>query len=176
MTSDKTRPANIYKLVNMITNEIYIGATFQPLHKRHYDRKKGYNTWLRGMKYSNKHKLFSNIYEYGWEAFRMELIKEVEVSSKAELHAIEGDYIRKLDTYKNGLNGRLENLNVKGNKKQYNQQYRKDNKDKIKHRNKQYREANKNRNKCKACGYSCCNKRDFTRHCKSKKHQKNIAK
>ena len=166
--NDKKKTGRIYQLVNMITNEIYVGATLQTLHKRQYDRKRYYNTWLKGKsQFSDSHKLFDNIYKYGWECFRCELLAEVEVSNKAELHKIEGDWIRKLDTYNNGLNGAIPQRDIKQyyqenkdelverQKKYYqdnkdtiakqNKQYRQNNKDKITKWNKQYQKNNKNK-------------------------------
>ena len=108
MPSEKKRRAYIYCLVNMLTNEKYINSTFQPLYKHQYQRKRAYMRWLQGKNHNtNEHKLFQNVYKYGWDVFRVELVEEVEVENKQQLYAKEGEYIRKLDTYKNGLNGRI---------------------------------------------------------------------
>ena len=147
MPSDtKKRTGSVYQLVNMVTNEKYIGSTLQTLYKRQFDRRLNYNKWLKGKSTnSDSHKLFTNIYEYGWECFRIELLSEVKVQNKAELHKIEGDWIRKLDTFNNGLNGQIPNrdnkqyqLDNKDKLTQYQKQYRLDNKDKIVNDRKQY--------------------------------------
>ena len=87
--------------------------------------------------------IYSNIYEYGWECFRMELLQEVDVKNKQELFKIEGDWIRKLDTFNNGLNqmisGRTKKQYYKENKKkmyEYFAMYRKKNRERINERQK----------------------------------------
>ena len=137
--TDSKRLGRIYQMVNMMTNEKYVGATFSPLHKRLYDRRKYYKQWLRG-KFDSDRKLFQNIYNYGWECFRMELLEEVEVENKQELFKIEGDWIRKLDTFKNGLNSTGYS---KEELQERRKTYKEKNKDKIAQQNKKYREKNK---------------------------------
>ena len=132
-TTEQNRLGRIYQMVNMMTNEKYVGSTFQPLHKRLDDRKRTYDNWLRGTIEGDR-KLFQNIHEYGWECFRIELLKEVEVKNKQELYKIEGDWIRKLDTYKNGLNGTIAGRTRK--------QYQKDEKQKISETNLKWRQNN----------------------------------
>ena len=128
--TDSKKIGRIYQMINMMTNKIYIGATFSPLHKRMYERKKTYNRWLEG-KVESDRKLFNSIYKYGWEAFRTEILEEVEVKNKQELFKIEGDWIRKKDSFKNGLNGRIE-AQTQEEKKQQQKEWRESNKDKMK--------------------------------------------
>ena len=193
-TNTKKKTGRIYQLVNMITNEKYVGATLQTLYKRQYDSRVNYNLWLNGKsKNSDNHKLFDSIHEYGWECFRIELLTEVEVNHKAELHKIEGDYIRKLDTFNNGLNGQIPQRDKKEYDKQkyeYNKlkisqqhkQYYQNNKDKILKNAKQYQQHNKdkilqyqnnnsNKYNCSICCYSTYNKTYYTRHLNSRKHK-----
>ena len=143
MPSDtKKRTGRVYQLVNMITNEKYIGSTFQTLYKRQFDRRQNYNRWLKGKSHFNdNHQLFNNIHEYGWESFRIELLAEVEVNTKAELYKIEGDYIRKYDTFNDGLNGAIPNRD----RKEYMKQYQQDNKDKFANYRKKYYQNNKDK-------------------------------
>ena len=151
MKTDNKKTGRIYQLVNMVTGEKYVGATLQTLTKRNYDRKKHYNEWLKGKTdNTDTHKLYSNIFEYDWECFRCELIKEVEVTNRTELYKIEGDYIRQYDTYNNGLNGRIEGRDVKewyeNNKdkiNKYAEEYRENNKEKINKYAEEYRKKNK---------------------------------
>ena len=173
MSSDakKTKTGRIYQLVNMITNEKYVGATFQTLYKRQYDRKRNYNKWLKGKSQNgDKHKLFDNIHQYGWECFRIELLAEVEVKNRAELHKLEGDYIRKLDTFNNGLNGNIPNRD----RKQYHKQRYQNNKDKVLKQQEQYRQNNNSKYICKICNYPTSDKNNYTRHLKTQKHKSNI--
>ena len=145
----KTRTGRIYQLVNMITNEKYVGATFQPLYKRQYNRKNMYNRWLKGKGVvSQNHKLFNNIKQYGFNNFRIELLSEVEVKNRGELNKLEGDYIRKLDTYNNGLNGQIPNRDSKQryqDNKDIKKQHYQNNKDNILHQQKQYYNDNKDK-------------------------------
>ena len=139
MKTETKRTGRIYQLVNMITNQRYIGSTIQTLPKRQYWRKVNYNKWLKDkhnrVKFDNK--LFQNIYEYGWECFRCELLAEVEVNNKTELHKIEGDWIRKLDTFNNGLNGLIPNRDQK--------EYRLDNREKRNQEHTIYYQNNKHK-------------------------------
>ena len=185
MTSDKTRQAKIFMFINMLTKHQYIKSTFQSLTKAKYDIKKNYNEWLQGNNVDiEKHKLFADIRRYGWNVFRMELIKTVEVNNKQELYAREGECIRERDTFVNGLNEKVESVNVsresthhdnaeikprikinwkdKKSMREYNRKYKRE-----------YRKANKYRFQCKACDYSTSTSYNWKRHCKSKKHKRN---
>ena len=181
--TDTKRLGRIYQLVNMMTNEKYIGSTFQPLHKRMNERRRTYRKWLKGS-YPTDRKLFSNIDEYGWECFRMELLEEIEVKNKQELRKLEGDWIRKLDTFKNGLNGE-----IAGRTKE---EYEQDEKEKLDKFRKLWRQNNKEKAKaidaknwkrnykkyqkdivrCE-CGISMM-RRNFNRHLKTKTHKENL--
>ena len=165
MPSDtKKRTGRVYQLVNMVTNEKYIGSTLQTLYKRQFDRRRNYNNWLKGKGHiSDCHQLFNNIHEYGWESFRIELLAQVEVNNKAELHKIEGDWIRKLDTFNNGLNGLIPNRDKK--------EYYQNNKDKIINYKKQYRQKNKNKYTCIFCNYSTYHKSSYISHLNTQKHK-----
>lgn len=138
-----TRTGRIYQLKNLITNELYVGSTFDTLQKRNMYRKSNYRKWLEGNStkaYDNK--LYSSIFEYGWEAFVIELLQEVEVKSKQDLHKLEGEWIRKLNTYHKGLNSQLQNRTQK-EIKEYRRSYFNANRDRILAINKIYREKNK---------------------------------
>ena len=172
--TDSKKTGRIYQMVNMITNEKYVGATFSPLHKRLYQRKARYERWLRGQNESDT-KLFRSIHEYGWESFRMELLEEVNVKNKQELFKIEGEWIRKLDTFKNGLNSKIE-----GQKKK--EWYRKNQVKRLKQMKKwiqnnrdkvvETRQKWKQKVECE-CGCSITRKY-LSKHLKTKKHQQNI--
>ena len=158
--TDEKRVGRIYQMVNMMTNEKYVGASFQPLHKRLYVRKSQYERWLQG-KLETDRKLFKNIHEYGFECFRMELLEEVKVRNKQELFKIEGDWIRKLDTFKNGLNSQISGLTEEG-KKQHKKKWRDNNKEQI----------NLNQKQKMECECNCIiTKRMLKRHLKTKKHK-----
>ena len=182
-TDTKKRTGRVYQLVNMITNEKYIGSTFQTLYKRQFDRRFNYNNWLKGKShFSDNHQLFNNIHEYGQESFRIELLAEVEVNNKAELYKIEGDYIRKYNTFNNGLNGLIPNRDRKEYKKQYYKkhkekivkqykQYRQNNKDNITEYHKQYQKNNSQKFNCTFCNYSTYHKSKYISHLNTPKHK-----
>ena len=84
---------------------------FKLLIKDKHLRKNNYNSWLQGNgNVSANHKLFNNIKKYGWDNFRIELIIKIENCDKHKLYRVEGEWIRKLDTYNNGLNSALPRL------------------------------------------------------------------
>ena len=196
--SNILKDGKVYQLINMLTNEIYVGSTFQSLHKRHHQRKLNYERWLKSEKsiFSHNHKLFSNIYEYGWECFRLELLENVKVKSKDELFAIEGQWIRKLDTYKNGLNGKIQNRSKKQYNKEckdkiaiYNKQYKDKNRIELARKRKERYDANpqkyrqisrniyhknKGKFKCDICSYSCGDMYHLNRHKQSRTHKENM--
>lgn len=155
MKTAKKRTGHIYQFVNMITGEMYIGSTFQKLSKRASSRKQQYRNWLTGKsQYADNNKLFQNIYDYGFESFRYELLQSVEVNNKQELHKIEGDYIRKYDTFKNGLNGVIAGRCKAEYNKEYGEKYRKVNKEKIRKRDAIYYQRNKEKIKTRQSQYS----------------------
>jgi hypothetical protein len=105
----------------------------------------------------------------------MVLVEEVSCENKKQLHKIEREYIEKLGAT---LNNRIPNRSGI--------EYKKDNKDKIKERKKKYyenniekfREVNKEYRKLRTtciCG-TYINLSNKSRHLKSKKHRKLIAK
>lgn len=121
-TTKKQRKGKIYQLVNMITNEKYIGSTIQSLNQRKRTRIKSYNKWLKNKSYCKSHnKLFINIQKYGWDNFRIELLQSVEFTDRDELFRLEGEYIRHYDTYNNGLNTYMCKATEDEKRKRYNE-------------------------------------------------------
>ena len=76
----------IYRIKNLITNEVYIGSTIESLRVRNVKRLYEYRSWLSGKnkKLANR-KLYESFYEYGLECFRVELISIVQVKTISEL-------------------------------------------------------------------------------------------
>ena len=112
----------IYKILNTETDDVYIGSTIQPLSKR-----------LNCHKHSITHarmKLYKLMCELGVNKFYIELVENCPCSSKEELHAREGHWIRACGTL---------NQCVAGRKKA---QYRIDKAEQIKVNDKQYYESN----------------------------------
>jgi len=82
----------IYKLTSSQTEKCYIGSTTNDPQKRLNDHKSNYKYWLNG---TGRYNTSYEIVKFGDVA--MEILEEVEVESKKELHQIEGIYQRECD-------------------------------------------------------------------------------
>jgi hypothetical protein len=109
--------AKIYKLWSPEGDDIYVGSTAQPLYARLSAHK-------RKMKYSSKI-LFEK-----YDDVRIELIEYFPCDNKEQLNKKEGEYIRKLDCVNRNIAGRT--------MKEYNQD-KKEHHQKWYHDNKQYK-------------------------------------
>ncbi len=79
----------IYKLVNNADNEIYIGSTCVPLHKRFYKHK------TDGTKFPER-KVYKHLTGIGWDEVKIILIESFPCENKMELEKRERYYIDKL--------------------------------------------------------------------------------
>ena len=123
----------IYKLVNDINDNFYVGSTVNSLAKRKYwHRTKG--SMMPGVK---------AIYdEIGWDQLKIVLVENFPCDSNDELRQRERFWY---DELKPDLNRQRPWVGVEEAKqetKQRNEQYQQDNVDKIKQQQKEYREAN----------------------------------
>jgi len=85
----------IYKIINNVNNQIYIGCTINSLTNR-------FNEHLyRCFKTDYNSKLYSSMKKYGKENFTIELIEECDVE---KIYTTEKKYIQEYDSYYNGLN------------------------------------------------------------------------
>ena len=73
----------IYSYTNLITKEVYVGATTTSLHRRHMFRKNEYNQWLLN---PNDNKLFNSILHHGWNNFEYKIIEEMDLRTKKDLY------------------------------------------------------------------------------------------
>jgi len=131
----------IYRIEDILNlNIYYIGSTFNSIEERFISHKFNYYNWLK-----NKDKYKISIYtyfeDYGIENFKIELLGEYEVDNKIELLKIEQD---KIDDNGNCVNINNAYINIE-NKKIQDQNYREENKDKIKEYKKKYSENNKDK-------------------------------
>ena len=101
--------AKIYKILNDVDDDIYIGATCQSLSQRMAEHRQ--NT---GRKQTKEWKFYQKMRDLGVEHFYIELVKEAPCETREQLRAIEGEYIRELGTLNTKIAGR--------NKKQYDQE------------------------------------------------------
>lgn len=131
----------IYKILNSIDDEIYVGSTCQALSKRmSCHRKNSVRIRLLHLK------LYKHMTELGCEHFYIELIESYPCNSIEELRAKEGEYIRAIGT----LNDRIAGRNSQGWYQDYKEKvkthqklYNDSNKEHIKEANKAYYELNK---------------------------------
>ena len=115
----------IYKLLNTINDEVYIGSTCSKLSQRmakhRYDMKSSR---------SSHYKIYQRMKELGIENFYIELLCECPCDNKEQLQAVEGQYIRQFGTLNERIAGRSK------------QEYRDLHKEENKERCKKYRENN----------------------------------
>ena len=172
----------IYKIVDVGYNKMYIGSTTEPLSKRMERHRHFYDRYRKGL--SNFVTSYYIFNEFGVENCKIEWIGDFPCNSRKELEAEEGNHIRRNDCVNKKIAGRTPH--------QYNIENYKDNKTKINEKNKKHYEQNReatnerhrknywaNRDKVLAnqaqkitcsCG-SIHRKGDKTKHERTKKHQ-----
>ena len=167
----KFQRGKIYSIRSYQTNEVYIGSTCQPLHKRLNDHRSHYKQCLNGKNsYVSSFEIVKHLDSY------IELIELYPCNSKIELERREGEIIRIRNCVNKRIAGRTKQQYYQDNK-QHIQQYQQDNKLSIQQQKKQYYQDNKlsirQRQKQKYicdCGSSGqINKK--SKHFKSIKHQ-----
>ena len=176
--------AKIYKIVNDIDDDTYIGATCQALSKRMAEHRKSMKS-----KRDNHIKLYKKMNEIGVEHFKILLVEETPCENVEQLRAIEGDYIRELGTLNSQIAGRTSGDYEKEFKERYypsKKIYRENSREILNEKNKEYYNArkeeicSKHRQKynevtilkmtCELCG-TVHNKNNKPLHLRSKKHQ-----
>ena len=195
----------VYKIINKIDNEIYVGSTFNQLRHRWQGHKKHYNEWINGTS-KNKCSIFEKFKLLGIENFKIILIKEYLVyrehkKDRKHLLSKEQLWINKLKCINincafNPIKKELKKEYLKQyyqNNKQKIKEYYEDNKDKINEKLKEYRLNNKEKIKETKKQYRLKNKDTINKkfncscggkytnsnkvkHMKSKKHLKYIKK
>ena len=155
---NKYENSKIYKIVNPDTDNIYIGSTCQKyLCTRFNGHKQDYKNFKSGKdrKHANSTLIFDasdNIYDT-----KIILIENFPCNSKEELQKREFEIITNTKNCVNSCNGKYINDKKKYQKEKM-REYRKNNKEKL-----------KIKITCE-CG-SVIQKCDFSRHCKTIKHQ-----
>jgi hypothetical protein len=128
----------IYKIIDLDSNECYIGSTCEPtLARRLAGHVSCYKSYLNGnYHYVTSFKIIQN------GDYDIVLIENYPCNSKDELHARESHYTQSMDCVnkvkKQGLINKI-------GKVEYGKQYREDNKEQLKEQMKQYNEANKDK-------------------------------
>ena len=149
---------------------IYVGSTTQPLHKRFYSHKSRLNT----QKY-NHLGLYKKMSELGIHDCYIELYENYNCNSIEELNKREGEIIRAIGTLNKEIAGRTKteyDEEYRKNNQDKIKQYRNDNREKIKAQTKQYREENKDKLfQIYTCECGCILRWDGkSKHNKSQKH------
>lgn len=162
-TTNKYSRGKIYRLVNDVDNEFYVGSTCQSLAKRKGEHK-------NEAKYKPNRRVFLHLNQVGWDNVHIVLIENYPCNSIEELKARERFWIEEMNA---SLNKLVPLRTQKDSKKMYKMQ----NKDKINDKQKEYYKKNKDkiaqhneeRVKCE-CG--CEVRRDsLTKHKKTTKHK-----
>ena len=179
--TNKYQRGKVYKLVNFLNDEIYVGSTIQPLRKRKYQHKCDFSR--------KKNYLYEKLKECGCSKNDIDLIliEEYPCNSKFELHKRERYWIEKLKgslnnniptrtrkEYKNNNKENIRNQNIKWYKKNIEiikikgKIYRENNREKEKLRHKIYRENNKEKEKLRHKIYEKNNKEKIKQKSKQK--------
>jgi group I intron endonuclease len=176
----------IYKIVNDVNDDIYIGSTVKQLSNR-----------MAGHRSSAKTKtnnIYNRIREIGIEHFKIILVELYKCESKEELRAREDYYIQLLKPAYNMVNAIYNTDKEKATTKIYNKQYKSDhsqemadyqrkymiiNSDVVKAKKKIYdQEHSKLGSEIVHCDVCNCDhtKRSTVKHSKTKKHISNLNK
>ena len=177
--------AKIYQIWNTKDNELYIGATCQPLSKRMVEHRKA----TKHPKKKNN-MLYQKMNEFGKSCFFIELILECPVENIEQLRKIEGAYIKQYGTLNMTIAGRNRQEWYEDNKEREDErikQYNVENKEKILEQKKQYIIRNKEKVRtyqkeyydkkkqeiivCETCGHSYSRVMQSI-HFKTKRHHK----
>ena len=166
----------VYKVLNSIDDEIYVGSTCEALGQRM--SKHRYN-----MKKQPHYNLYKHMNELDVENFYIELIEHYPCNDVYELRAREGHFIREHGTLNKVISGRSEKQYYEDNKENYTKYY-KDNRERMLYLMKQYNENNKeyimayNKEEiaCVVCGClsSRCHMASHQRSMKCKSHVKPV--
>ena len=115
----------LYKILNYIDAEIYVGSTVNTLSQRMSHHRSD-------AKRKPQYKLYKHMNELGVDNFYIELIENYPCNDVYELRAREGYYIREIGTFNIKISGRSGKQYYEDNKNDKIKQYKEDNKEHIK--------------------------------------------
>ena len=124
----------IYKIVNDVNDDIYIGSTCNPLWSR-FACHKSYTK----LEQQKNRKLYKTMLEIGVEHFKIILIEVFKCDTKDELRAREDFFIRTIKPSLNSANA----VRTKEDVREYKKEYQNLNKERLSEENKQYYIENK---------------------------------
>ena len=138
MSTNKYEKSKIYQIIDMNTEEKYIGSTTQTLARRLAGHVADYKYWENGT--SKKYVSSFNIIKEN--NYRIELLEAYKCDTLDQLRAKEGEYIRKLNCKNKQIAGRSRKEYTEDHKEVI-KQYAKDNEDQLKeYRKNYYKERN----------------------------------
>ena len=158
----------IYKILNTIDDEIYVGSTIETLSMRMAKHRSKVNV-------KPHYKLYEHMNKLGVDNFYIELIENFPCNDIYELRAREGHFIREIGTLNKRIAGRTDkeyNKEYKEKHKEAHKEYMKTYNEDHKERIKQYKETNKEyineQITCDICGCQVC-RNNMSRHQKTNK-------
>lgn len=164
MTTNRYTNGKIYKLVNDVDDEIYVGSTCLPLHKRLYKHKNDAKNSKRPLP------AYNHLNSIGWDTIKIVLIQQFPCSNKMELERQERKWI---DDLKPTLNKRIPTRSKQeyydANFEQikiYKQTWQKENRERLSAKSKVYRETNRDILLQKKKAYYEANKDKHIENCK----------
>ena len=130
----------IYKVLNCINDDVYVGSTCQSLSKRMSTHR------ARATSKPEQGLLYAQMKEYGYDKFYIELIEKYPCTSKEELNAKEGEWIRQIGTLNCRVAGRSPAQyrdEHREHKREYHRNHYQQNKEKTLNACKLYRETHR---------------------------------
>jgi hypothetical protein len=127
---NKYQNGKIYKVIDIGYNVCYYGSTCSSLSLRMAMHRAHYKCFLKGTDHNRS--VYSIFNQYGIENCKIELVKLFPCSSKIELEAEEGSFIKDYECVNKNRAGHLTALGKKEYQNEYQKGYRIANKDKIK--------------------------------------------
>ena len=131
----------VYKILNTITDDVYVGSTCQSLSKRMANHRGSINSNSKGHR-----QLYEKMKKLGVGNFYIELIEECPCDNIEQLNAAEGKYIRELSTLNQRVEGRSRTQYEKDRKEQkvaYDKEYYQTNMETKKEMSKLYYQENR---------------------------------
>ena len=136
-SSKDFRNGRIYRILNHIDDECYVGSTCQALCKRMAVHRED------SRRDKNRHRpLYAKMNSYGVENFYIELLEEYPCEHVEQLHQREGYYIRKFGTLNKTIAGRTRQEYTEGNRESR-REYYDANKEVFRERQREYNELHK---------------------------------
>lgn len=138
---NKYQTGKIYKIINDINDDVYVGSTYDKLCKRMEKHRSHRFTYGHRM-------LYSLMNELGVDKFRIVLIEDFPCENKEQLRMREAFYIREIGTLNKVVEDRTRQEYKEQNKdkiKECMEKYREDRKEQILEKTKVYRENNRDK-------------------------------